>query len=43
MNNNEVPYANTAKYLGFTLDAKLKWKEHVKKKIEELKINLRKM
>lgn len=43
MNGSVVPYANTAKYLGFTLDAKLKWKEHVKKKVEELKINLRKM
>lgn len=43
MNNNIIPYANTAKYLGFTLDAKLKWKEHVKKKVNELKLNLRKM
>jgi len=30
----QVPYANTAKYLGMTLDAKLKWKEHIKMKKE---------
>jgi hypothetical protein len=28
----QVPYANNAKYLGMTLDAKLWWKEHIKKK-----------
>jgi hypothetical protein len=26
------PYANTAKYLGMTFDAKLRWKELIKKK-----------
>jgi hypothetical protein len=30
INGTKVPYANTAKYLGMTLDAKLQWKEHVK-------------
>lgn len=39
----EIPFANTAKYLGMTLDVKLHWKEHVKKKREELEIKLRKM
>lgn len=43
INEQEVPYSNTAKYLGMTLDAKLKWKEHVKKKKEELNIKFRKM
>lgn len=43
MNQKVVPYANTAKYLGMTLDAKLRWKEHVKKKKNELGIKLRKM
>lgn len=43
INGNEVPYSNTAKYLGITLDAKLRWKPHVKRKKEELKIKLQKM
>lgn len=33
-----LPYANSAKYLDTTCDAKLKWKERVKKKKEELHI-----
>ena len=32
INNQKVPYASTAKYLGMTLDAKLRWKAYVKKK-----------
>ena len=43
LNSQQVSHANTAKYLGMTLDAKLKWKEHVKKKKEELNIKYRKM
>jgi hypothetical protein len=43
INGTEVPYANTAKYLGMTLDAKLQWKEHIKKKRDELNIKFRKM
>ena len=31
-NHQVVPYENTAKYLGMTLDAKLRWKPHVKEK-----------
>lgn len=41
INGNAIPYTNTAKYLGMTLDVKLKWKEHVKKKREELNIKYR--
>ena len=43
MNNQKLPYANTAKYLVMTLDAKLRWKAHVKKKREELGLRYKKM
>jgi hypothetical protein len=43
INGTHVPYANTAKYLGMTLDAKLRRKEHIKKKCDELNIKFRKM
>ena len=32
MNGKPIPHSQTAKYLGMTLDAKLRWKVHVKKK-----------
>jgi hypothetical protein len=32
INGTKVPYANTAKYLCMNLDAKLQWKQHIKKK-----------
>lgn len=43
LNSQIIPYANTAKYLGMTLDSKLKWKEHIKIKKNELNIKFRKM
>ena len=43
INNQKVPYANTAKYLGMTLDAKLRWKAHVKKERQELGLRYKKM
>lgn len=43
INHQVVPYSNTAKYLGMTLDAKLRWKPHVKKKKEELNLKYRKL
>lgn len=43
VNGTVIPHSNSAKYLGMTLDAKLRWKEHVKKKYNELNIRLRKM
>jgi hypothetical protein len=39
INGTKFPYANTAKYLG----AKLRWKEHIKKKRDEFNIKFRKM
>ena len=42
INGQQIPFANKAKYLGMTLDTRLRWKEHVKKK-EELNIKYRKM
>jgi len=42
INNQKVPYANTTKYLGMTLDAKLRWKAHVKKKRDELDLRYKK-
>lgn len=43
LNNNVVPNKKTAKYLGLNLDVKLKWKEHVKKKTEQMKIKYKNM
>ena len=43
MNGSDIPYHNSAKYLGMTLDAKLRWSEHVKIKTEELNIRFRQM
>ena len=42
INHQAVPYENAAKYLGMNLDAKLRWKPHVKKQ-EELTLRYRKM
>jgi hypothetical protein len=43
MTGKTIPYSQTAKYLGMTLDAKLPWKVHVKKKREELVLKYRQM
>lgn len=43
LNDKIIPFANEAKYLGMNLDAKLRWKVHVKKKREQLSIKARKM
>lgn len=41
--NNQVQYANTAKYLDLTLDVKLSWKAHIKKKKDKLETRLKKI
>jgi hypothetical protein len=43
INGTQVPNANAAKYLGMTLVVKLQWKEHIKKKRDELNIKFVKM
>lgn len=43
INDTQIPIANTAKYLGIHLDARLRWKVHVKKKREELGLRYKKM
>jgi hypothetical protein len=43
MNGKTISHSQTAKYLGMTLDAKLRWKVHVKKKRRELGLKYRQM
>jgi hypothetical protein len=43
INNQIIPHSNVAKYLGITLDTKLRWKHHIKKKREELNVRYQKM
>jgi hypothetical protein len=43
MNGKTIPHSQTAKYLGMTLDTKLRWKVHVKEKREELGLKYRQM
>jgi hypothetical protein len=41
ISGNPIPCANMAKYLGMTLDAKLRWKEQVEKKIRVEELNIK--
>ena len=43
INGKIIPFVNTAKYLGLTLDTKLRWKEHIKIKVSQLNITYKKM
>ena len=43
MDGIQIPYANTAKYLGMTLKAKLRWNKHVEIKIMELQLKWKKV
>jgi hypothetical protein len=38
INGQPIPFVNEAKYLGLNLDVRLKWKAHIKKKKDKLKI-----
>jgi hypothetical protein len=38
LNNIEIPPATTVKYLGFYLDTKLNWKDHIIKKQKQMDI-----
>lgn len=41
--NKPVPYSDSAKYLGVTIDRKLIWKHHIKNKREQLNAKYRQM
>ena len=43
MDGVQIPYVNTAKYLGMILDAKLHWNEEVKIKIIKLQLKWMKL
>ena len=43
IDNIAIPLSNSAKYLGMTLDAKMKWFEHIKENLEEINLNWSKL
>jgi hypothetical protein len=43
INNTNIPYSNTAKYLEMNLDIWLRWKEHIKKEIRELDLKYKQL
>lgn len=43
IDSHNIPYANTTKCFGTTLDPKHRWKEYVKMKRQEVKLKLSKM
>lgn len=43
INDAQIPYESTVKYLGITLDAELRWKAHLKKKHQQLGVKYKEM
>lgn len=41
LNGKAIPEAETAKYLGFHLDTRLTWKEHIKKKRKQVELKIK--
>jgi hypothetical protein len=42
INYTNIPYSNTAKYLGMNLDIRLQWKKQIKRKRRELDLKYKK-
>lgn len=40
-NNTQIPQSTSVKYVGLHLDAKLNWKEHIKKKRKQIDLRSR--
>lgn len=43
LGDENLPHSNTVKYLGFHLDRKLTWKEHIKHKRDQIMLNYKSM
>lgn len=43
LNNTTIPQTTSAKYLGFHLDSKLTWKEHILKKRKQMELKTREL
>lgn len=43
LGGNQIPQADSAKYLGLHLDSRLNWKHHVRQKAEQIRLKIRQM